>query len=298
MQTFEQQEIDLGGGEHVVARFFAPTGPARGALLLAPAMAVPQTYYTAFAEWLARQGLLVATFDYRGIGLSRRGHLRELDADVIGWATRDCAAMVDAVGARAPGLPLYWLGHSLGGQILPFVPNNDKVDKVLTIATGSGYWRENTASLKRTVWSMWYFFVPLAVPLCGYFPGKRLGMVGDLPRGVIEQWRRWCLHRDYAVGVEGATARARYEAIRQPIVSLSFTDDEYMTARSIAAIHDSYSNAPRDMRRIAPEQIGVRRIGHFGFFKPAFEQSLWQAHLLPELRLDTAAAGRAYSPIQ
>ena len=32
MQTFEQQEIDLGGGEHVVARFFSPSGPARGAL--------------------------------------------------------------------------------------------------------------------------------------------------------------------------------------------------------------------------------------------------------------------------
>jgi predicted alpha/beta hydrolase len=37
------------------------------------------------------------------------------------------------------------------------------------------------------------------------------------------------------------------------------------------------------MKRIAPGDIGERRIGHFGFFRPRFERSLWQAHLLPEL---------------
>jgi predicted alpha/beta hydrolase len=37
------------------------------------------------------------------------------------------------------------------------------------------------------------------------------------------------------------------------------------------------------MKRIAPRDIGVRRIGHFGFFRAAFERSLWRPHLLPEL---------------
>lgn len=32
----------------------------------------------------------------------------------------------------------------------------------------------------------------LLTPMFGYFPGKRLGMVGDLPPGVIRQWTRWC----------------------------------------------------------------------------------------------------------
>mgnify|MGYP003477633532 CR=1 FL=1 len=30
------------------------------------------------------------------------------------WARLDCAAMIDALPR-----PLYWIGHSLGGQILP-----------------------------------------------------------------------------------------------------------------------------------------------------------------------------------
>jgi predicted alpha/beta hydrolase len=37
------------------------------------------------------------------------------------------------------------------------------------------------------------------------------------------------------------------------------------------------------MKRIAPRDVGVGRIGHFGFFRSGFERSLWLAHLLPEL---------------
>jgi predicted alpha/beta hydrolase len=36
-----------------------------------------------------------------------------------------------------------------------------------------------------------------------------------------------------------------------------------------------YANAPIEYRRIAPRDIGVPRIGHFGFFRPQFEPTLW-----------------------
>ena len=115
-------------------------------MLVVPAMGVTQAYYAPFAEWLAAQGFLVATFDYRGIGQSRHGRLRRLKVDLLDWARQDCAAMIDAVTpAHRRQSRLYWVGHSLGGQILPFVPNRERVSRVVTVATGSGYWRENTA---------------------------------------------------------------------------------------------------------------------------------------------------------
>jgi len=98
--------------------------------------------------------------------------------------------------ARAPRMPLYWVGHSLGGQLLGLIPNRERIDRVITIATGSGYWRENSWQTKRFVWWLWYVVAPLALNVAGYFPGKRLRKVGDLPRGVMEQWRRWCLNRE------------------------------------------------------------------------------------------------------
>jgi predicted alpha/beta hydrolase len=116
---------------------------------------------------------------------------------------------------------------------------------MLTVAAGSGYWRENSPELRwRAPW-LWFVVVPLAMPLFGYFPGKRLRKVGDLPRGVMAQWRRWCLDREYAVGAEGGDVRALYAAVETPIVSLSFADDEFMSARNVESLHGFYVNARR-----------------------------------------------------
>jgi predicted alpha/beta hydrolase len=271
------------GGHRLAARFYEPAGAPRASVLIVPAMGVAQRFYERFAEWLASHGLLVATFDYRGMGLSRSGPLRGLDVDIRDWARVDCAAMVDAVTARAPGAPLYWIGHSLGGQILPFVPNRERVSKVVTVAAGSGYWLENTARLRAMSWWLWFVAVPVAVRVAGYFPGRRMKKVGDLPKGVIEQWRRWCLNREYAVGAEGPEVRQLYADVKTPIVSLSFTDDEYMSARNIASLHGFYTGAAVTMKRLAPRDVGMRRVGHFGFFRSACEEPLWKAHLLPEL---------------
>ena len=57
-----------------------------------------------------------------------------------------------------------------------------------------------------------------------------------------------------------------------------------MSAANTESIHGFYSGAPRTMKRIAPQDIGAKRIGHFGFFRAAFESSLWRGHVLPELR--------------
>jgi predicted alpha/beta hydrolase len=239
---------------------------------------VTQDYYQPFAGWLARQGFTAATFDYRGTGLSRPRELRGFNADIFDWARLDCAAMIDALPR-----PLYWIGHSLGGQILGLVPNKHSVAKAVTVATGSGYWLENVPRLRLKVWWLWYVLAPVALGVCGYFPGRALRKVGDLPKGVMAQWRRWCLDPQYAVGAEGEAVRAEYAAVRAPIVSISFSDDEMMSARNTESIHSFYTGAPRTMKRIAPRDVGVARIGHFGFFRAAFESSLWRPHLLPEL---------------
>lgn len=270
-------------GQALAATHFPARGKVAGSVLIAPAMGVAQDYYRALAEWLAGQGLHVLTFDYRGIGRSRQGSLRGLQADVLTWARQDCAAAVAAAAGLAPDRPLLWIGHSLGGQIFDMVPNRDRVRHVITVGAGSGYWRENTPRLRRYVWWLWYVVVPLALPLAGYFPGRRLRKVGDLPRGVMAQWRRWCLHPEYAVGVEGEWLRQAYAGVTQPMTILSFTDDEYMSARNTESLHGFYAAAPKEHLRIDPARFGLRRIGHFGFFRRETGGILWPALLGPVL---------------
>lgn len=288
MTQLIEQPLIAADGHAIAGRFFMPSAEPVGALLFVPALGVAQTYYEDIARWAADHGYLAATFDYRGVGLSRPGRLRGLDIDVVGWGRLDAQAALDALAARAPDKPLIWVGHSLGGQILPFLERRERISKMITVASGSGYWRENSSELKRRVWLLWYLVGPLSLAMFGYFPGNRLNMVGDLPKPVMQQWRRWCLHPEYAVGVEPG-ARERYAAVRTPIVSLSFSDDEFMSARNTESLHGFYTNAPRTMVRISPREAGVQRIGHFGFFKPALS-ALWQRYLLPQLAVERGEA--------
>ncbi|MFN0248311.1 MAG: alpha/beta hydrolase, partial [Kofleriaceae bacterium] len=68
-----------------------------------------------------------------------------------------------------------------------------------------------------------------------------------------------------------------------PITAFSFTDDEMMSEQNTVSIHSFFTSAPRVMRRLTPDEVGVQRIGHFGFFKDAMRQPLWEGRVMREL---------------
>lgn len=276
MQTIELRTDD---GVTISASRYDPVAAPKAAVLIAGAMGVKQDYYAPFAQWLAAQGYQVLSFDYRGTGASRpataQHSLRGFKADLFDWA-RDFDSAIEALANAAPGVPLYVVGHSLGAQLPGLLRHKDRIAGLVSVAAGSGYWRDNAPQLKRIVLYFWHVLVPVATALFGYFPGRRLGKVGDLPRGVILQWRRWCMNPRYHVGAEGPAVREAFAGARFPVVAWSMTDDELMTERGTQVLIDCYENAPRELQRIAPGDVGAKRIGHFGFFRPQFEATLWQ----------------------
>ncbi|HYD96032.1 MAG TPA: alpha/beta fold hydrolase [Noviherbaspirillum sp.] len=276
----ESTTILASDGFTLAATRFVPAAAPKAVVVLPCAMGIRQDFYFPFAQFLAQQGFAVLTFDYRGAGASvpekHRRSLRGLQADLFIWAERDYNAALRVAKEWQRNLPLLVVGHSLGGQLPGLLPDRDLIDGILTVAAGSGYWRHNVPKLKRYVWFMWYVAVPLCTPLFGYFPGKRLRMVGDLPRGVVYQWSRWCRHPDYVVDGKGRLIRDGFDRIRVPVLSLSFTDDELLSRKSIDRLHGIYRNAPVERRHIAPADVQARRIGHFGFFRPEFRTTLWR----------------------
>lgn len=251
-------------------------------VVIGGAMGVRQDYYAAFAQWLSAQGFRVTTFDYRGSGDSlpdtEHGGLRGFKANLTDWAA-DYAAVVDEAKAALPDVPLYLLGHSLGAQLPGLFGNQQKVDGLLSVAAGSGYWRDNAPQLRRLILYFWYVLVPVATRFFGYFPGRKLKKVGDLPAGVMLQWRKWCLDPHYSVGAEGEGARQSYGRVGFPVRALSITDDELMTLRGTHNLINLYANAPRSVELIAPADVPARRIGHFGFFREQFSSTLWPRSL-------------------
>ena len=269
-----QQTLQVDGAVPLALRVYEPAGAARASVVIGGAMGVRQAFYEAFALWLAGQGFRVTTFDYRGHGDSLQGPMREVKADLFDWA-RDYEAVITAAKGALPSRPLYLLGHSLGAQLPGLLQKPEQVDGLLSVAAGSGYWRDNAPRLKRMVPYFWWVLVPLATRLCGYFPGRRLRKVGDLPAGVILQWRRWCLDPRYSVGAEGPAVAQSYGAVRFPVLAWSMADDELMTLRGTHNLVNLYANAERRVESITPGDVKARRIGHFGFFREQFQASLW-----------------------
>jgi predicted alpha/beta hydrolase len=288
MQAQQHQQLRVEGTTRLAVRRYEPAGEARASIVIGGAMGVRQSFYEAFAQWLAGQGLRVWTFDYRGSGDSRNGaSLRGFEADLFDWA-RDYEAVIDAAKAALPSQPLYLLGHSLGAQLPGFLQRPEQVDGLVSIAAGSGYWRENAPKLKRSILYFWFVLVPLVTRLCGYFPGRKLKKVGDLPRGVILQWRRWCLHPRYSLGAEGERALQSYGRVRFPVLALSITDDELMTLAG---------TEPRELlcRRAecGPAHCAGRRAGPAHRPLRFFPRAV-QPEPLAELARQAAPAGRTY----
>jgi len=246
---------------------------------------VRQDFYAPVARFFARHGVHVLTFDYRGMGASRRGTLRTLDADVGDWAAKDLDAMLAEAQRADSHLPLVLLGHSLGGQIFGIAPSNAGVRAAIHVTAGSGYYRFNER-MRLRVRFLWFVAMPLATRLAGYFPGRALGIIGDLPRGVALQWRRWCLDPEYLLA-EGPAARAAFERVRCPILAWSFDDDAMLPRRAIESLNGFYRNARIEHRHVTAGAVRTERIGHFGYFSDR-QAARWNESLA---WLRTALAG-------
>jgi len=286
MVHIKNLELITDNAQIIHITLFTPKHKAKASVVIAPALGVDRIYYNDFALWLAKRGFIVVTFDYSSMGTSNTEHYKISKNTITDWAMFDCKRVLEQVSLSSKNLNIYWIGHSLGGQITAMVPNIDMVSKVITIASGSGYWRHNAPALKNKVWFLWYFLAPTCLFFLGYFPGKRLGMVGNLPYGVMKQWRKWCLHPLYLYGVEDNKVKKAYKEFDKPITSISFSDDQLMSLKNIESLHGFFEGSQLKMQRINPEQVKVKNIGHFGLFKKELENTLWRTYILPELILN------------
>lgn len=270
--TAREQALSLrsGDGTPLAATAFEPEGQPWAAVLIAPAMGVPAGYYARFARWLSQQGAAVLSFDYRGMGGSRFGKpLRGLRADLNDWLLDQDAAL-QAMSRRWPGVPLLLVGHSLGGQQAAALPSRERLAGVLGVALGSGYVGDLVPGYRLQARLFLHLVGPAAVAVAGYFPGQRLGIVGDVPKGALLQWRRWCLTPGYLLDAE--QRRPLYRAARFPVVSLALADDEMLAESGLRMMFEAHGNA-RHYEVLQP-QNGAR-LGHTGFFKETHRETHW-----------------------
>ena len=257
-------------------RYRSPT-PPRAHLVVGGATAVPQGFYKRFAQHVAAQGVDVLTLDYRGIGRSAPKTLKGFRMNYLDWGRLDLAAGVAAM--RAPGVPLWLVGHSYGGHALGLLPRPEQVDAAYTFATGAG-WHGWMPPLERLrVQFMWNVLGPVMTRVAGYLPWSRLGMGEDLPIDVYRQWRHWCrFPRYFFDDPQMREVTSRFDDVRFPIVAVNAIDDAWAPPASRDAFMAGYRNAPVRAVTLDSRRSGLGPIGHMGYFRPR-AQPLWNEAL-------------------
>jgi predicted alpha/beta hydrolase len=271
-------------GYSLSATLFLPRGAKSHAVLINSATAVPRKIYRGFAGYLARRGCAVLTYDYRGIGDSRQkamvGYnqpksLAGFKASMSDWAALDVTSAVAWMRQRYHHLPLNYVGHSFGGQVLGLLPNNKEISRALLIAAQAGYWKLMAAPERYRVYAMLNFVGLPLTRLLGYAPGWS-GIGQDLPKGVFEQWVGWVMSERYLFTDPKLPGLSNFANYKGAMRALCMADDPWATRPAVGLLCSGFSSIEPEILTITPADIGASKIGHFGFFRPEHRDTLWR----------------------
>lgn len=262
--------------------------PPHTALIINPATGVIARYYSRYAAYLARAGFIVLTYDYRGIGLSRPKSLRGFRATKHDWGALDCEAALQFLHQQSPDLPISAVCHSIGGFVLGLAPSAVRVQRALFVGCQYAYWQDYWLPLRLPMWMNWHLVMPLLTKIFGYFPGKRLGWLEDLPAGVAMEWATRfhpAFHRRYQSlphaqpPVPNHALEARMAAIRADILALADSRDPFATPSATRRLFAYFKQCHREFVQIDARRNRLPKLGHFGFFHNRFANSLWPQSL-------------------
>jgi predicted alpha/beta hydrolase len=253
---------------------------------------VPASYYRHFADWMARRGYAVLSFDYRGIAASREALRQGEDVRLRDWARLDMAAALHAADRRRGAemaeqgreLGLLWVGHSLGGNSVGLVPGfEEKVDAMLGVAAQVAYLGHWSGFARVQAWVFFHWMLPLLVRLLGHAPGRVLGpRAQDLPAGAALEWAAWGRMPGFLFGDKSLARERAYHRFSGAVHLWSITDDHlFGPAPAVDALARQFSAAAVQRHSIGPGDLGVKKIEHFGPFRRDLGARLWPRLLQP-----------------
>lgn len=263
--TVHREDVTIGGPAPLAGTLFRPGRAPRAAVVIHAATGTPAGFYHAFAEWLAAErGMAALAYDYRGTGRSAPAPR----ATMSDWGIADQQAARDWLAAALPDAPLWVVGHSLGGMMLPYQTGLDRVARTICVASGAVHLSDHPWPYRAVAASFWFGPAALAARLLGRVPGRIAGLRGDvsIPAPAFRQWRTWCTDRRFH-GADPALPAPDATALGGPVRLVAVEDDALCPPRAVWRLGDRlYGGTMRERRSLAPQGAAI---GHHGVFRRA-----------------------------
>lgn len=267
--------IKTKDGLEIGARSYAPENRHGPVLIIAPSAKVSQNYYFEMSCYFQKEGYHVLTFDYRGVGDSAPVILRGFNAKLDQWAMQDTDAVIRHAKNHFPVSEIIFIGHGIGGEIVGLAPASQYIHRLVLVNSGL-----SCSRLRQWKDKLWIGFMKIFVRsaswLFGYFPGQRLGVLNDLPKGVMDEWIHWCNNDN---GLFDDFSDHNYRKLQIPLLAFSFSDDWRSQQNSVRALLGHFTAAHIKWYHVSPIMVGMKKVGHSGFFKTSSKKIFWNCLL-------------------
>lgn len=242
-------------------------------LIIAPALGVPQRFYTAFAHFCSDQGIRTLVFDYRGTDdtpqktVKARFRLAE-------WGKLDLAAAISY--CQQWQQPIHLVGHSVGGQIVGLADNCTQLKSIHLIAASAPYWKRWSTPNNLIMLFSSFILFPAITKLSNNFNTKRYGLGSQfIQSSIISDWASWMRQPDYLFGSSFELDIQAYQSITSPIYSYAISDDKLAPLQNIKHLNSAFSKADVRLIEVSTADVDAESIGHTGLFRQKIGQRYW-----------------------
>ena len=149
------------------------------------------------------------------------------------------------------------------------------MSRALFIAAQAGYWELMASPERYRVYAMINYVGTPLTKLLGYAPG-RPGLGEDLPKDVFLQWAGWVMKERYLFQDPNLPGAFELREVQGPAARDLFTDDPWATRTAVELLCSGLTGTKPEIISVRPVDAGAKKIGHFGFFRPEYRDTLWR----------------------
>jgi predicted alpha/beta hydrolase len=257
-------------GHRFTIRLLAQKDRRAPLVVICPAMGVQGKYYSALADLLHAGGLQAALFDLRGQGSSSLRASRAVNWGYADMVEQDFPALLDALHTEAPLAPVFFWGHSQGGQLacLFMAANPDAAQGAVLVACGSVYFRcwpfpQNLKILVQTQ------ILRLSGLVAGYMPGDKLGFAGRQARNEISDWADCALNGRYDLRNTKTDYEAALKTLAKPVWAFSLEGDDYAPRAATGFLLGKMPAGMTRHQHMTAADMPAKALHHFYWAKQA-----------------------------
>lgn len=255
-------------GTELAATRYIPDSSNYTTVIIAPGMGRRAKHYSGLANFLCEEGYFVYTFDYRGVGRSRKKAGNHKEATLHQWVSIDLDTIILNAKNQFPGNELVGLAHGISGEAVCLAPACTFFSRLALVDASLSSW--SLAGRHGRLRLFWAYVYEAA---CRWIPGVSLCLNRGIPFGVFSEWLSWSR---YPNGLFHRYSNNNYQKLQVPVLSVNFFETPFTTPRAVKALLGQFTNAHHSEWYLSSSGSGR----HYPFYHKKWKDTLWRELVL------------------